>query len=192
MTDAVHSIVSADQELFLWLNGLHTPWLDTVMYWITYKYTWIPLYILLIALTIRAEGWKKGGFIVIAVVLAVAVADKVTSGFMKPYFLRLRPCHDPSIQIVMHHVTDCGGMYGFASSHASTSFALAIAWFSLLRRQVPQMVFLFLWAAVYTYSRVYVGVHYPLDILAGALVGLLVGYSFVQLYYIFLKRYYHS
>jgi undecaprenyl-diphosphatase len=192
MTDAVHSIVSADQELFLWLNGLHTPWLDTVMYWITYKYTWIPLYILLIALTIRAEGWKKGGFIVIAVVLAVAVADKVTSGFMKPYFLRLRPCHDPSIQIVMHHVTDCGGMYGFASSHASTSFALAIAWFSLLRRQVPQMVFLFLWAAVYAYSRVYVGVHYPLDILAGALVGLLVGYSFVQLYYIFLKRYYHS
>ena len=192
MTDAVHSIVSADQELFLWLNGLHTPWLDTVMYWVTYKYTWIPLYILLIALTIRAEGWKKGGFTIIAVVLAVAVADKVTSGFMKPYFLRLRPCHDPSIQVVMHHVTDCGGMYGFASSHASTSFALAIAWFSLLRRQVPQMVFLFLWAAVYAYSRVYVGVHYPLDILVGALVGLLVGYSIVQLYYIFLKRYYHS
>lgn len=192
MTDAVHNIVRADQELFLWLNGLHTPWLDTVMYWITYKYTWIPLYILLIGLTIRAEGWKKGGFIIIAVVLAVAVADKVTSGFMKPYFLRLRPCHDPSIQIVMHHVTDCGGLYGFASSHASTSFALAIAWFGLLRRQVPQMIFLFLWAAVYAYSRVYVGVHYPLDILVGALVGLLVGYSFVQLYYIFLKRYYHS
>ncbi len=188
MTDAVHSIVSADQELFLWLNGLHTPWLDTVMYWVTYKYTWIPLYILLIGLTIRAEGWKKGGFIIIAVVLAVAAADKVTSGFMKPYFLRLRPCHDPSIQVVMHHVTDCGGMYGFASSHASTSFALAIAWFSLLRRRVPQMVFLFLWASVYAYSRVYVGVHYPLDILVGALVGLLVGYSSVQLYYIFFKK----
>jgi undecaprenyl-diphosphatase len=192
MTDAVHSIVSADQELFLWLNGLHTPWLDTVMYWITYKYTWIPLYILLIALTVRAEGWKKGGLIVIAVVLAVAAADKITSGFMKPYFLRLRPCHDPSIQVVMHHVTDCGGMYGFASSHASTSFALAIAWFSLLRREIPRMALLFLWAAIYAYSRVYVGVHYPLDILVGALVGLLVGYSFVQLYYIFLKRYYHS
>lgn len=188
MTDAVHSIVSADQELFLWLNGLHTPWLDTAMYWITYKYTWIPLYMLLIGMTIRAEGWKKGGFIIIAVVLAVAFADKVTSGFMKPYFLRLRPCHDPSIQVVMHHVTDCGGLYGFASSHASTSFALAIAWFSLLRRQVPQMAFLFLWAAVYAYSRVYVGVHYPLDILVGALVGLLVGYSFVQLYYIFFKK----
>lgn len=192
MTDAVHSIVRADQELFLWLNGLHTPWLDSVMNCITYKYTWIPLYILLIALTIRAEGWKKGGLIVIAVVLAVAAADKITSGLMKPYFLRLRPCHDPSIRIVMHHVTDCGGMYGFASSHASTSFALAIAWFSLLRRKVPQMGFLFLWAVVYAYSRVYVGVHYPLDILVGALVGLLVGYSFVQLYYIFLKRYYHS
>lgn len=190
MTDAVHSIVRIDQELFLWLNGLHTPWLDTVMYWVTYKFTWIPLYILLIAVTIRAEGWKKGGFMVIAVVMAVAVADKITSGLMKPYFLRLRPCHDPTITAIMHHVTDCGGMYGFASSHASTSFALAITWFSLLRSRVPQMVFLFLWAAVYAYSRVYVGVHYPLDILVGALVGLLVGYCFVQLYYIFLKRYY--
>ncbi|OJV12979.1 MAG: phosphatase PAP2 family protein [Dyadobacter sp. 50-39] len=190
MTDAVHHIVRIDQELFLWLNGLHTPWLDTIMYWVTYKFTWIPMYVLLIALTVRAEGWKRGGLMIITVVLAVAVADKITSGFMKPYFLRLRPCHDPTITTVMHHVTDCGGMYGFASSHASTSFALAISWFSLTRNKIPQMAFLFLWAAIYAYSRVYVGVHYPLDILVGSLVGMLAGYCVVQLYYIFLKRYY--
>ncbi|ACT91691.1 phosphatase PAP2 family protein [Dyadobacter fermentans] len=190
MTDAIQSIVRADQELFLWLNGLHTPWLDTLMYWITFKYTWIPLYILLITLTVRAEGWKKGGWVVLTVILAVVVADKITSGFMKPYFLRLRPCHDPTINTVMHHVTDCGGLYGFASSHASTSFALAVAWFGLLRNKVPQMAFLFVWALVYAYSRIYVGVHYPLDILVGGLVGALTGYCFVQLYYIFLKRYY--
>lgn len=190
MTDAVQSIVHADQELFIWLNGLHTPLLDTVMYWITYKFTWIPLYIVLIALTVRAEGWRKGGIIVVTVVLAVVLADKITSGFMKPYFLRLRPCHDPAINTIMHRVTDCGGLYGFASSHASTSFALAITWFSLLRNKVPQMAFLFLWALIYAYSRIYVGVHYPLDIFVGALVGLLSGYCVVQLYYIFLKRYY--
>lgn len=190
MTDTIHSIVRADQELFLWLNGLHTPWLDTLMYWITFKYTWIPLYILLITLTVRAEGWKKGGWVVLTVILAVVVADKITSGFMKPYFLRLRPCHDPTINTVMHHVTDCGGLYGFASSHASTSFALAVAWFGLLRNKVPQMAFLFVWALVYAYSRIYVGVHYPLDILVGGLVGALLGFCFVQLYYIFLKRYY--
>jgi undecaprenyl-diphosphatase len=189
MTDAVDMLVRADHELFLWLNGLHTPWLDTIMYWITYKFTWIPLYILLIALTIRAEG-KKGAFIVIAVILAVAVADKITSGLMKPYFLRLRPCHDPSLQGLMHSVTDCGGMYGFASSHASTSFALAVTWFSLLRGKVRNMGLLFLWAAIYAYSRIYVGVHFPLDILVGAMVGSLIGYCSVQLYYIFLKRYY--
>lgn len=190
MTDIVQSIVRADQELFLWLNGLHTPWLDTLMYWITYKFTWVPLYILLIAVTIRAEGWKKGGVVVLTVILAVVVADKITSGFMKPYFLRLRPCHDPAISTLMHHVTDCGGLYGFASSHASTSFALAAAWFGLLRNKVPQMAFLFLWAVLYAYSRIYVGVHYPLDIFVGGLVGALTGYCFVQLYYIFLKRYY--
>lgn len=190
MTDTIHSIVRADQELFLWLNGLHTPWLDTLMYWITFKYTWIPLYILLITLTVRAEGWKKGGWVVLTVILAVVAADKITSGFMKPYFVRLRPCHDPTINTVMHHVTDCGGLYGFASSHASTSFALAVAWFGLLRNKVPQMAFLFVWALVYAYSRIYVGVHYPLDILVGGLVGALAGFCFVQLYYIFLKRYY--
>ncbi|MCF0069219.1 phosphatase PAP2 family protein [Dyadobacter sp. CY261] len=190
MTEAVETLTRTDHELFLWLNGLHTPWLDTVMYWITYKFTWVPLYILLITLTIRAEGWKKGAFIIVAVVLAVAVADKITSGFMKPYFLRLRPCHDPSLQGLMHSVTDCGGMYGFASSHASTSFALAISWFGLLHVKVRNMWLLYLWASIYAYSRIYVGVHFPLDILVGALVGLLTGYCFVQLYYIFLKRYY--
>nr|WP_295922492.1 phosphatase PAP2 family protein [uncultured Dyadobacter sp.] len=189
MTQAVDTLIRSDQELFLWLNGMHTPWLDTVMYWVTYKFTWIPLYVFLIALTIRAEG-KKGVFMIIAVILAVVVADKITSGLMKPYFLRFRPCHEPTLQGLVHVVTDCGGSYGFASSHASTSFSLAIVWFSLLRRKVPNMALIFGWSLVYAYSRVYVGVHYPLDILVGALVGLLTGYCFVQLYYIFLKRYY--
>jgi undecaprenyl-diphosphatase len=189
MTHTVDMLIHSDQELFLWLNGMHAPWLDTIMYWVTFKYTWAPMYILLIALTIKADG-KRGIFTIIAVILAVVVADKITSGLMKPYFLRFRPCHEPALQGLVHQVTDCGGLYGFASSHASTSFAVAMTWFSLLNKKVRYMPLLFLWAIIYSYSRVYVGVHYPLDILIGALVGLLIGYCFVQLYYIFLKRYY--
>ncbi|WP_031527090.1 phosphatase PAP2 family protein [Dyadobacter crusticola] len=189
MTDALDLLIRSDRELFLWLNGLHTPWLDPIMYWITYKYTWIPMYVVLIAFTLVADR-KKGFAALITVILAVIFADQITSGFMKPYFIRFRPCHDPTLRGMVHEVAGCGGLYGFASSHASTSFAVAITWFTFLKGKVKYPGLLFVWAITYSYSRIYVGVHYPLDILVGALVGLLVGYCCIQLYYIFLKRYY--
>jgi undecaprenyl-diphosphatase len=189
MTETVHTLIHSDQELFLWLNGMHTPWLDTIMYWITYKYTWIPMYLVLMAISLRADR-KKGFTEILTVLIAVIIADKITSGLMKPYFIRFRPCHDPGLQGLVHTVSGCGGLYGFASSHASTSFAVAITWFSFFRTRVPYIWLIFAWAALYSYSRVYVGVHYPADIFIGALIGILVGWLCVQLYYSFLKRYY--
>jgi undecaprenyl-diphosphatase len=189
MTEAVDMLIHSDQELFLRLNGMHVPWVDSVMYWITYKYTWIPMYLLLIFFSLK-PGAKKGFGIILTVIIAVVIADKITSGLMKPYFVRFRPCHEPTLQGMVHEVAGCGGLYGFASSHASTSFAVAITWFMLLRQQVKYIWLLFVWAAIYSYSRVYVGVHYPADILVGAVIGLLVGWACVQLYYSFLKRYY--
>ncbi|WP_229219057.1 phosphatase PAP2 family protein [Dyadobacter sediminis] len=184
-------LIRSDQELFLWLNSMHTPWLDTLMYWITFKYTWIPLYLFLIVLTMRYN--RKEGFATIAMVLiAVIIADKITSGFMKPYFIRFRPCHEPSLRGLFNQVTDCGGLYGFASSHASTSFAVAFTWFAFLKEKVRYMGLIFLWAIVYSYSRVYVGVHYPGDILTGALIGMLIGWLCVRLYNTFLVKYYRN
>ena len=191
MTEAVDSLVHYDQELFLWLNGMHAQWADTLMYWITYKYTWIPMYLILLSLTIKAEG-KKAIAIVAAVILAAALADKITSGLMKPYFERLRPCHEPVLAGLVHEVTGCGGNFGFASSHASTSFAVAVVWFMLLKNKVSNMWVILVWAAIYSYSRVYVGVHYPADILVGAMVGVLVGWLCINLYFIFLDKYYRN
>ncbi|CAG5068895.1 hypothetical protein DYBT9623_01627 [Dyadobacter sp. CECT 9623] len=189
MTETVEMLIRSDQELFLWLNGWHTPWLDTLMAWITYKYTWFPMYVVLIAFTLASDR-KKGLAELIFVLLAVVIADQITSGLMKPYFIRFRPCHEPALDGMVHEVTGCGGLYGFASSHASTSFALAISWFTFLRTKVKYAGLLFAWAGLYAYSRIYVGVHYPADIFIGALVGLLVGWLCVRLYYIFSNKFY--
>jgi undecaprenyl-diphosphatase len=189
MTETIHTLAQSDQELFLWLNGMHTPWLDTIMYWVTFKYTWIPMYLVLIVISLKADR-KKGFAEIVTVVIAVIIADKITSGLMKPYFVRFRPCQDPALQGLVHSVAGCGGLYGFASSHASTSFAVAITWFSFFRTRVPNIGLIFVWAILYSYSRVYVGVHYPADILVGALIGMLVGWLCVQLYNSFSRRYY--
>ena len=189
MTSAVDIFVHSDQQLFLLLNGENVPWLDTIMYWVTFKYTWIPLYGVLLFLTIKSEK-RRSVAIIVAILAAVVLADKVTSGIMKPYFHRLRPCHEPVLNGLVHNIGGCGGMYGFASAHAATSFSLAIVWFQLTRDKIRYIGWLFAWAAFYSYSRVYVGVHYPGDIFVGALVGLIVGWICIQLYLIFLKKYY--
>lgn len=188
MNAMIDLVQQFDHELFIWLNGIHSPWLDIVMYWVTFKFTWIPLYIILVLLSIKYEKTRSIA-IMITVVIAVIIADKITSGLMKPYFMRLRPCHDPSMKHLLHQVGDCGGLYGFASSHASTSFALAITWFLLLKKKLKYMVWLLFWAALYSYSRIYVGVHYPGDIMVGAAVGLLTGTLCVQIYDTIIKKY---
>ena len=189
MTETINSLIHTDQDLFLWLNGHHLPWLDTLMYWITFKYTWAPMYGALIVLHLQ-KNWKRGLVQIAVVVLAVVIADKITSGFMKPYYHRFRPCHEPLLQGLVHQVTDCGGLYGFASSHASTSFAVAMAWFGFLKTRYKYVWLLFVWAAIYSYSRIYVGVHYPGDILVGTMIGLLAGALCLKLYQTFLVKYY--
>lgn len=189
MTSAIDILIHSDQELFLWLNGKNAPLLDTIMYWYTFKYTWIPMYMLLLLVTIRTERMRSVA-IIITVLAAVILADKVTSGIMKPYFMRFRPCHEPLLSGLVHNVGGCGGLFGFASAHAATSFSLAFVWFQLTKDKLKNIGLLFVWAALYSYSRVYVGVHYPGDILVGALVGLLVGWICVKLYLNFLNKYY--
>lgn len=170
----IETIRYAEYEWFLWLNSFHAPFWDTIMYWVTHRFTWIPLYIFLIYYifrVIRINAWYKLAFILVS----VGLADRITSGFMKPYFHRFRPCHDPSIENIVHVVGGCGGQYGFASSHAANSFALALAFVLISPKSKPQWkYFLFLWAILVSYSRIYVGVHYPTDLLVGGMVGMLV------------------
>lgn len=176
-----------DTELFLYLNQHHTPWMDPFMYWITDTYFWYPMYAVIIFLVIRKYR-LEGVFLIVAVILAVGLADYVASGLFKPYFGRLRPCHTVEIQKNVYVLRGCGGRFGFVSSHASTTFALATSLFVLTRKHFPYLVWLFPWAAMVSYSRIYVGVHYPLDILTGASIGVLCSLFVVFLYRILIRR----
>ncbi len=177
----IEVIQEADQQLFLWLNSLHISWLDPVMYWITNKYTWFPAYALIIITLLVKYKWE-GVRVVLMLILIIIACDQLTSGLMKPLFERLRPCHNPGLANQVHLVEGCGGKYGFASSHAANTFGFATGLWLLLRNWSRWFTWGFVWAGIVSYSRIYVGVHYPLDILVGGIIGVAVAVIFYQLY----------
>ena len=167
----IETIVALDKELFLFLNGLNAEWLDPIMFWISGKKEWIPFYIIIIAFLIKQYKWKTV-LILAGIGLSITLADQITSGFMKPFFERPRPSHEPTLQGLVHIINNYkGGAYGFASSHAANTFAVAMFLWLLLKNNHRWVVFMFGWAAIVSYSRIYLGVHYPGDILIGGLIG---------------------
>jgi undecaprenyl-diphosphatase len=174
----IETIDHLDKTIFLFLNGLHQDWLDTPMRYITSTATWIPFYVL-IAVFLFWKFKKYALFALLAIALSITFADRFTSGFMKPFFARLRPCYDTEISAMVYNYLGCGGEYGFASSHAANTFALATFLFLLFRNQQEKKqiaLMIFAWAGLVSYSRIYVGVHYLTDIVVGALVGALGAY----------------
>jgi len=174
-----------DTELLLAINGWHAPWADRLMWIISAKATWIPLYVLLIGLLVwryrkpakTGVKWlqKVPACVVMIVVIAMAVgaADFIASGILKELVARPRPTRVPELEGVLHLVNDYrSGQYGFVSSHAANTMACALL-FSLIWRKKITTSLLMLWVVANCYSRMYLGVHYPLDILGGLMVGTL-------------------
>jgi undecaprenyl-diphosphatase len=179
----IHILSEFDHTLFLFFNGLHNSFWDICMSWITNKFTWFPFYFILIVwLIVRYK--TRGIVIILMAALVIVLSDQVTSSFMKPFFHRLRPCHDPTIMNTVHLVASCGGLYGFCSSHAANSFGLVMIIFLIISKDYPWTTYLFFWAGLVSYSRVYVGVHFPGDVAAGALIGCI----FALLVYFIYKR----
>ena len=175
-----------DTEVLLAINGWHAPWADMVMWIISAKTTWIPLYLLLIGLLVwryrkpapTSVKWLHKVpvcvVMIVAIVAAVGLADFIASGILKQWVARPRPSRVPELEGVLHLVNGYkSGRYGFVSSHAANTMAVALL-FSLIWRNRTATIGLMLWVAANCYSRMYLGVHYPLDILGGLMVGTVV------------------
>jgi len=170
-----------DQQLFLFLNSLNSPFWDKVMHAISSIVIWIPLYLaILIYLGFRYK--RKFFIILLFIILAVTLSDQISVQLFKNLFQRLRPCHEPALNGLVHLVNnECGGLYGFVSSHAANSFNVALVSLLFIRRRWFT-VFILFWASVVGYSRIYLGVHYPGDVLCGAMLGALIGWGVYHLY----------
>lgn len=181
-------LIELDTKLFLFLNGLHSPFWDQVMWWITEKESWYPFYGILIVLMAWRYKWNAI-FTVVFIALTITLADQISVKGFKFVFERFRPSHNPELEGMIHLVNGyTGGKYGFVSSHAANTFGLA-AFTSPLFKNKYFTWFIFCWAIVVSYSRIYLGVHYPGDIIGGAILGMVLGYSVFYLYNLIGTRY---
>ena len=180
----IDQLIKIDAELFLYLNNLGIPFWDGFWMFITRDISWVPMYLLIAVLLIRNYGWAEGLIAISLLLLLLGFTDQTTN-FFKYSFKRLRPCHNLDIIDQIRLVKPyCGGRFGFTSAHAANSFAFAICSSLILRNRLPWYPYLILlWAGSLAYSRVYIGVHYPLDIFFGSCFGFISGLGFYFIYW---------
>lgn len=189
----MEQLIQIDKALFKILNGEWTnPFFDWIMLWLRNPEVWMPLYIfLLIFLIINFK--KQALWIIIFAVITAAITDSVSSHIFKPYFNRLRPCRDPDmlgmVRLLLHYSPGNGS---FTSSHAANHFGLAMFLYTVLKKYFGKwMLLFFVWAFFISYAQVYIGIHYPGDILGGGIFGCLVGYCTAYLFNILVKEKLH-
>ena len=187
------TLSTLDSDLFLYLNGLHASWIDKVMVLITDMWIWMPFYFLLIYWTVKQYG-KRCGWVFLAVGVVVLCSDQLSSHVFKPYFQRLRPCFNEDFKDLLHLPKGlAGGRFSFTSSHAANTFAIATFLTPALRKFRPwPAILLFFWASLSSYSRIYIGFHYPGDIVCGAILGTLVGMMVWKTFQIVQKKLWKS
>lgn len=168
----LQSILEVDKELFLYLNSFYNDYFDTIMLMVTRKETWFPFYLVIVYYIIKNYR-SKSLLIILSLALLILASDQL-SVLMKVSIQRFRPVHEPAIQDLVHNVLRKGGLYGFVSSHAANSIAILVFTSRIFKNKSYYLLLLF-WAALFCYSRIYSGVHYPLDILGGSALGWLLG-----------------
>lgn len=176
-----------DQQLFLFLNSLNSTFWDQVMFVISARVTWIPLYLaILVALWYRYR--KRFWILILAIALTMGASDRI-SVLIKNMVKRPRPCHEAALEGRVHTVNGkCGGAYSFVSSHATNSFSVALLTLLLLRKGWLT-ISMIIWALIVGYSRIYLGVHYPGDVVFGSLLGTLTGWGGYELFTFIDRKY---
>jgi len=171
-----------DYNLLLLINGANNHLLDVIMIWISSIGLWVPLYILLLYLVILK--YKSKAWIAIPIfILAVGLSDFISVHLFKNVFERLRPCYEPELAGQINNIVGCGGKFGFVSSHASNSFTIAFMSIFLIGDKQRWLKWLMpIWGLLIMYSRVYLGKHYPSDVIVGALLGILVSWLMYLLF----------
>lgn len=181
------SIIVKDKELLVYLNSLGVESWDQFWMIVTNQFSWIPLFLLLFILIFKAYGWKKGIVLLLVTALLITFSDQFVN-FIKDYFGRLRPNNDPTINEIIR-ILKRPRSFSFVSGHSTTSFAVTTFMILSFKQFYKYPYILLIWPILFAYSRIYVGVHFPIDIFVGMLLGVLEGFIFYKISLALLKKF---
>lgn len=184
----MEKIIQFDKELLVFLNSLGSEPFDGFWLFITKQLHWTPLFLFIFYLLQKKIGWKNFGIVILTLALLIVFTDQVTN-LVKNSVQRLRPCNDPEINSIIR-IVKSSSTYSYFSGHAANSMASTVLIFMIFKSYYRHAYLLFLFPLIFAYSRIYLGLHFPGDILSGYFFGIFSGYLFYRLYLIVLKKYF--
>ncbi len=184
----MNSLIELDQQILIVLNYFHSGFWDNAEWLISSITIWIPMYIMILYTVIKSQKWESW-ITVLTLIVLIVLCDQISNEVFKHGFERLRPTHDPDLKSIVKIVRGYrGGNFGFVSGHATNTMGLAV-FTSLLFRNKYYSLFILIWSLVIGYSRIYLGVHYPGDVLGGMILGSIFGFGIYKLYTLIIPRF---
>lgn len=183
------ALLNLDREVFIFLNNLGSDNWDATWFLITKQISWFPIFLIFFYLIFKHYGWRHSLLILLMIALLILITDQTTNQFFKYRFTRLRPSSDPSLDGLIRAVKT-SKTFSFISGHASNSMAAAFFLYTVLKARVKYIGFIFIWPLIFAYSRIYLGLHYPTDILVGYLWGMLMALLVLKLYVVLRDKYF--